>query len=111
MTHIAIQERLDGKTVNWMEKVSDEQYVQCTQLLFRRSPLGGIHAGTSLVVNGRTHRWTSAEMPLLWVLRDVLKLKGTKFGCGVGNAAPARSAERDPDACLPDHVSTVGTRR
>jgi quercetin dioxygenase-like cupin family protein len=26
MTHIAIQEQLDGKTVNWMEKVSDEQY-------------------------------------------------------------------------------------
>jgi len=26
MTHIAIQERLDGKTTDWMEKVSDEQY-------------------------------------------------------------------------------------
>lgn len=26
MTHIAIQEQLDGKTANWMEKVSDEQY-------------------------------------------------------------------------------------
>jgi len=26
MTHIAIQEKLDGKVVNWMEKVSDEQY-------------------------------------------------------------------------------------
>jgi quercetin dioxygenase-like cupin family protein len=26
VTHIAIQERLDGKVVNWMEKVSDEQY-------------------------------------------------------------------------------------
>jgi quercetin dioxygenase-like cupin family protein len=26
MTHIAIQEALDGKTVDWMEKVSDEQY-------------------------------------------------------------------------------------
>jgi quercetin dioxygenase-like cupin family protein len=25
MTHIAIQEQLDGKTVDWMEKVSDEQ--------------------------------------------------------------------------------------
>jgi isoquinoline 1-oxidoreductase alpha subunit len=24
------------------------------------------------------------EMPLLWVLRDVLDLKGTKFGCGIG---------------------------
>ena len=26
MTHIAIQEQLDGKTVDWMEQVSDEQY-------------------------------------------------------------------------------------
>jgi quercetin dioxygenase-like cupin family protein len=26
MTHIAIQERLDGKAVEWMEQVSDQQY-------------------------------------------------------------------------------------
>ena len=26
MTHIAIQEKLDGKVVDWMEQVSDEQY-------------------------------------------------------------------------------------
>ena len=26
MTHIAIQERLDGKAVDWLEKVTDEQY-------------------------------------------------------------------------------------
>jgi len=26
MTHIAIQEYLDGKVVEWMEQVSDEQY-------------------------------------------------------------------------------------
>jgi len=26
MTHIAIQEKLDGKAVQWMKKVSDEQY-------------------------------------------------------------------------------------
>jgi quercetin dioxygenase-like cupin family protein len=26
MTHIAVQEQLDGKTADWMEKVSDEQY-------------------------------------------------------------------------------------
>jgi isoquinoline 1-oxidoreductase subunit alpha len=25
-----------------------------------------------------------AQMPLLWVLRDVLDLTGTKFGCGIG---------------------------
>jgi hypothetical protein len=26
MTHIAVQEKLDGKTVEWLEHVSDEQY-------------------------------------------------------------------------------------
>jgi quercetin dioxygenase-like cupin family protein len=26
MTHIAIQEKLDGNAVDWMDKVSDEQY-------------------------------------------------------------------------------------
>ena len=27
---------------------------------------------------------TPADMPLLWVLRDVLNLPGTKYGCGIG---------------------------
>ena len=29
--------------------------------------------------------------PLLWVLRDVLGLRGTKYGCGIGYARRARS--------------------
>ena len=38
-----------------------------------------------LTVNGRpTTVDAPAEMPLLWVVRDLLDLKGTKFGCGVG---------------------------
>jgi isoquinoline 1-oxidoreductase alpha subunit len=38
-----------------------------------------------IVVNGHTDTVTvEPEMPLLWVLRDVLGLTGTKFGCGVG---------------------------
>jgi isoquinoline 1-oxidoreductase alpha subunit len=37
-----------------------------------------------LKVNGETMEVNvSPEMPLLWVLRDKLKLKGTKFGCGI----------------------------
>jgi hypothetical protein len=28
MTHIAIQEALDGKNVKWLEKVTDEQYLR-----------------------------------------------------------------------------------
>jgi len=36
-------------------------------------------------LNGRSATVDApAEMPLLWVLRDLLDLKGTKFGCGVG---------------------------
>jgi isoquinoline 1-oxidoreductase subunit alpha len=38
-----------------------------------------------LNVNGRQQTVdVPADMPLLWVLRDTLNMKGTKFGCGVG---------------------------
>ena len=40
-----------------------------------------------LSINGKTHTLADnaapADMPLLWALRDVLNLTGTKFGCGV----------------------------
>jgi isoquinoline 1-oxidoreductase alpha subunit len=37
-----------------------------------------------LTVNGKSQTVdVPADMPLLWVLRDVLNLKGTKFGCGI----------------------------
>jgi len=39
----------------------------------------------NLNVNGQAKTVdVPADMPLLWVLRDVLNLKGTKFGCGAG---------------------------
>jgi isoquinoline 1-oxidoreductase subunit alpha len=37
-----------------------------------------------LTVNGRVHELdVEPDMPLLWLLRDVLGLLGTKYGCGV----------------------------
>ena len=37
-----------------------------------------------LQVNGRTHTVDAPQdMPLLWVLRDLLRMTGTKFGCGM----------------------------
>jgi len=37
-----------------------------------------------LTVNGQTHEVEAPDdMPLLWVLRDLLDIKGPKFGCGV----------------------------
>jgi isoquinoline 1-oxidoreductase alpha subunit len=39
----------------------------------------------TLKVNGATRTLEAeADMPLLWALRDVLGLKGAKYGCGVG---------------------------
>lgn len=38
----------------------------------------------TLTINGRTHSVDLPEdMPLLWILRDVIGLTGTKFGCGI----------------------------
>ena len=38
-----------------------------------------------LNINGKSHSVdVPADMPLLWVIRDVVGLKGTKFGCGIG---------------------------
>jgi isoquinoline 1-oxidoreductase subunit alpha len=56
------------------------------------------------------------EMPLLWVLRDVLDMKGTKFGCGSGqcgactvhiNGLPARSCQRPMSRVQGVEVTTV----
>ena len=57
-----------------------------------------------------------AEMPLLWVLRDMLDMKGTKFGCGVGqcgactvhiNGVPARSCQRPMSRVQGVKVTTI----
>ena len=57
----------------------------------------------NMTVNGAAHEVdVPPEMPLLWVLRDVLGLTGTKFGCGIAqcgactvhvDGAPLRSCQ------------------
>ncbi|MCP3997060.1 MAG: 2Fe-2S iron-sulfur cluster binding domain-containing protein, partial [bacterium] len=42
-------------------------------------------AETILTVNGSSVTVDALpEMPLLWVIRDLLRLTGTKYGCGIG---------------------------
>jgi isoquinoline 1-oxidoreductase alpha subunit len=56
-----------------------------------------------LNVNGHTSTVdVPADMPLLWVLRDVLNLSGTKYGCGVGQcrACTVHLAGKPVQACL-----------
>ncbi|MEK7831623.1 MAG: (2Fe-2S)-binding protein [Acidobacteriota bacterium] len=56
-----------------------------------------------LKVNGKNQQFNGdPEMPLLWVLRDELDLKGTKFGCGMGlcGACTVHLNGRPTRACL-----------
>jgi isoquinoline 1-oxidoreductase alpha subunit len=48
------------------------------------------------------------DMPLLWVLRDVLGLKGTKFGCGIGQCGACTvHVEGDPVRSCSVPISSV----
>jgi isoquinoline 1-oxidoreductase alpha subunit len=63
-------------------------------------------------VNGHSHDVDVPEdMPLLWVLRDVLGLSGTKFGCGVAQCG-ACTVHIDGDAVrsCQTSVSSIGTQ-
>jgi isoquinoline 1-oxidoreductase subunit alpha len=71
----------------------------------------------TLEVNGRAHTVdVDEDTPLLWVLRDEIALKGTKYGCGVGlcgactvhlNGAPARSCAVPVSAVGSAAVTTI----
>jgi isoquinoline 1-oxidoreductase alpha subunit len=68
-------------------------------------------------VNGQSRTVdVPSDMPLLWVLRDVLDLKGTKFGCGISqcgactvhvNGAPIRSCRRAISTVAGAEVTTI----
>ena len=68
-------------------------------------------------VNGKSATVDVApDMPLLWVLRDVLDLKGAKYGCGIGqcgactvhlNGAPTRSCALPVSAVQGAQVTTI----
>jgi isoquinoline 1-oxidoreductase alpha subunit len=66
----------------------------------------------SLVVNREKRTVDVPErMPLLWVLRDTLGLKGTKFGCGVAQCGACTVLlDGQPTRSCVTPISAVGTR-
>ena len=57
----------------------------------------------TLTINGeRREVDVPPDMPLLWVLRDVLSLTGTKFGCGIAQcgACTVHLAGKPVRSCL-----------
>lgn len=68
-------------------------------------------------INKKSHIVTVDEnMPLLWVLRDILDMKGTKYGCGVGscgactvhlNGSAVRSCQLPISALANQEITTI----
>jgi isoquinoline 1-oxidoreductase subunit alpha len=70
-----------------------------------------------LLVNDQLHDVdVEAEMPLLWVLRDILDLKGTKYSCGIAQCGactvhidgePVRSCVLPASAAVGKRITTI----
>lgn len=68
-------------------------------------------------VNGKPHRVdVDGDTPLLWVLRDNLRLTGAKFGCGIGvcgactvhiDGVPVRSCSLPVDSLADAEITTI----
>ena len=71
----------------------------------------------TLTINGEQKSFDApAEMPLLWVLREQLRLTGTKYGCGVAqcgactvhiDGAPVRSCAFPVSAAVGKKITTI----
>ncbi|MES2910358.1 MAG: (2Fe-2S)-binding protein [Pseudomonadota bacterium] len=72
---------------------------------------------TTFILNGKTIQSNLApETPLLWVIRDELGLKGTKFGCGMAlcgactvhlNGEPTRSCVLPVSSVVGQKITTI----
>ncbi len=69
-----------------------------------------------LQINGQTVQVDDSSTPLLWVIREQLKLTGTKFGCGIGvcgactvhlGGTPMRSCVLPASAAVGQAVTTI----
>jgi len=66
---------------------------------------------TELVVNGKRHAIDAeGDTPLLWVLRDLLGLTGTKYGCGEGlcGACTVLDGDRPVRSCVTPLANASG---
>src|SRR6516225_2086765 len=84
---------------------------------YRVAPARIVKMTFAIKVNGNTHSVdVDGDTPLLWVLRDVLGMTGTKFGCGMAlcgactvhvDGAPTRSCITTIDSLGASEITTI----
>src|SRR6185436_129660 len=96
---------------------SDRRLAPRTPQSTHRDQSEGEPMAFTIKVNGSAHSVdVDGDTPLLWVLRDVLGMTGTKFGCGMAlcgactvhvDGAPTRSCVTPVDSIAESKITTI----
>jgi isoquinoline 1-oxidoreductase alpha subunit len=105
-----------GDRTSWTLAVPDVSMAS-TGIFLQRASVISDGGNMRLSVNGVTHTVdVPGDMPLLWVLRDVIGMTGTKFGCGIAacgactvhiDGQPTRSCVTPVSALAGKQVTTI----
>src|SRR6187402_3640558 len=101
-----VLERECGRFLAFVNECHPPSLLDYTWLYLRSHPMK-----VDFTVNGKAVSVdVPAQMPLLWVLRDSLSLKGTKYGCGEGQcgACTVHLRGRAVKSCQVEAQSVAG---
>src|SRR5260370_120926 len=117
LVDLAVDRQLEGHRRTSPRWSLDRNMPPGAHVTIQAPSRGGAAMNLKLTVNGKVHEVSVPDdMPLLWALRDVIGLTGTKFGCGMAqcgactvlvDGSPVRSCVRPAAAFAGRAITTI----